>query len=128
MILNYKKKYDTILSSKNCLYEIEWFKENKNFDLSEINNDVIYAIAKYQKKNNIVETVEIPDNENFGIEIGNIVRKKEFGNEEFIVKSIIGNLISCASVFESSSGRYKLQYFNKDELEIVSHKQKVKRR
>ena len=29
------KKYDTILSSKDCLYEIEWFKENKNFDLSD---------------------------------------------------------------------------------------------
>lgn len=122
------KKYDTVLTSKKCLNEIEWFKENKNFDLSEINNDIIKSIAKYQAKNYVVETINVLYSNNSGIEIGNIVRKKEFGNEDFIVKNIIGNLVSCASVFESASGKYKLQYFNKDELEIVSHKQKIKRR
>lgn len=112
------------LSENKNLEGIKWFEDNTDFNLENINDEkVINQIIETQKKYikyDKPQDLKMDCAKDSGFHMGTIVKLNEDSKAEYIVKTIIGNILCCENK-EEQNGMGTTYYFNKDNVVVVEN-------
>jgi len=119
----YYTNYDDMKINKKEIVDIVYYCTDPEIDNIKDKRKTYKRVAQSKQISNSVNEIDNSSNE---IKIDSIIKCNEFSEEEFVVESIMGNILVCRSGLDGKYRRPEKHYFNKDNVIVVSNKQKRK--